>query len=354
MPPREEHTIVLETEAEPASELDGARQDYAGGERSGFALTPRQKRVFVTLGLLLAASLVLFLTWDVNGHWDFALPRRSEQIVALVIVGLAVSTSTVVFHTLTANRILTPSIMGFDALYVLVATALVFMVGSATVAQIDPLVMFGLNTALMMGCATALYQWILGSGERGLYTLILVGVVAGTFFTSLTNFMFRTMDPNEFDSLMTTLFASFNAIDTTLLWIGGGLLLAGVVVVFRLVPRLDVLGLGRERAITLGLDYRKTVTWLLLVVALLVSVSTALVGPITFLGLLVANLAYQLTQTHRHSVNLVAAGLVSIIALVAGQAVLEHVLDHNGTLGSIINVVGGLYFIGLLLKEARS
>ncbi|WP_201774436.1 iron chelate uptake ABC transporter family permease subunit [Demequina sediminicola] len=321
---------------------------------AGRMLTRRQLLVFAGLGVLLIGAIALFLTWDVNGHWDFALPRRTEQIVALTIVGIAIAASTVVFHTLTANRILTPSIMGFDALYVLVATALVFLLGSATVAQINPLVMFALNTVLMMGAATALYRWILGDGQRGLYTLILVGVVAGTFFSSLTNFMFRTMDPNEFDSLMSTLFASFNAIDTTLLWIGGALLLVGVVAIFRLAPQLDVLSLGRERAITLGLDYHRTVTWLLLVVALLVSVSTALVGPITFLGLLVANLAYQLTRTHRHVINLATAALVAVVALIAGQAILEHVLDHNGTLGSIINVVGGLYFIGLLLKEARS
>ncbi|WP_082096064.1 iron chelate uptake ABC transporter family permease subunit [Demequina flava] len=348
MPPREQHTILISQGDEPADQATEASALPARG------LTTRQKRVFAGLALLLVVSVAVFLTWDVNGHWDFALPRRTEQVVALAVVGIAIAASTVVFHTVTANRILTPSIMGFDALYVLVATALVFLLGSTTVAQIDPLVMFGLNTALMMGCATALYRWILGNGERGLYTLILVGVVAGTFFMSLTNFMFRTMDPNEFDSLMTTLFASFNAIDTTLLWIGGGLLLLGVVAIFKMAPQLDVLSLGRERAITLGLDYRRTVTWLLLIVALLVSVSTALVGPITFLGLLVANLAYQLTRTHRHAVNLATASLVAIVALVAGQAILEHVLDHNGTLGSIINVIGGLYFIGLLLKEARA
>ncbi|WP_083966749.1 iron chelate uptake ABC transporter family permease subunit [Demequina globuliformis] len=348
MPQRKQPTLALPTEAEVS---DPAARASAHSTRH---LTTRQKRVFAGLALLLLAALALFLTWDVNGHWDFALPRRSEQVVALTVVGIAIATSTVVFQTLTANRILTPSIMGFDALYVLVATALVFLLGSATVARIDPLVMFAANTVLMMGCATALYRWILGNGERGLYTLILVGVVAGTFFSSLTNFMFRTMDPNEFDSLMSTLFASFNAIDTTLLGIGGAMLMVGIVAVFRMAGKLDVLSLGRERAITLGLDYHRTVTWLLLIIALLVSVSTALVGPITFLGLLVANLAYQLTRTHRHVINLAVASLVAIVALVAGQAILEHVLDHNGTLGSIINVVGGLYFIGLLLKEARS
>ena len=310
--------------------------------------------VFVSLALLVVGAIALYLTWGVDGHWDFALPRRLEQVAALIVVGVAIAVSTVIFQTLTQNRILTPSIMGFDALYVLLTTALVFVLGSTVAESIDPLLMYAVNAGLMMGAATLLFRWVLGDGTRGLYTMVLVGVIAGTFFGSLTSFMFRVMDPNEFDTLMDQLFASFNAIDTTLLGISAVLLGAGIVAAYRLAPRLDVLVLGRERAITLGLDYDRTVTALLLIVAGLVSVSTALVGPITFLGLLVANLAYQLTRTHRHIITLTAAGMLAIVALILGQAVLVHVLHFAGTLASIINVVGGIYFIALLLKEARA
>ena len=346
MPRRERASAVVASV--PATALDG---DVAVPARPAHR---RHLILFTILGLLLAGAIALFLTWGVDGHWDFALPRRLEQVAALAIVGIAIAVSTVVFQTLTQNRILTPSIMGFDALYVLLATTLVFVLGSATAEAINPLIMFALNAGLMMGAATLLYRWVLGGGERGLYTLILVGVIAGTFFGSLTSYMFRVMNPNEFDTLMDQLFASFNAIDTTLLGLGGALLLIGIVASFRMVPQLDVLALGRERAITLGLEYQRTVTILLVIVAGLVSVSTALVGPITFLGLLVANLAYQLTRTHRHTVNLIAAGLIAVVALILGQALLQHVLHYNGTLSAIINVVGGIYFIGLLIKEARA
>ncbi len=307
----------------------------------------------IGIGLLLAGAIALYLTWGVNGHWDFALPRRLEQVAALAVVGVAIAVSTVVFQTLTQNRILTPSIMGFDALYVLLSTGLVFGLGSATALAIDPKAMFALNAVLMMGAATVLFRWVLGDGTRGLYTLVLVGVIAGSLFSSVSSFMFRVMDPNEFDTLMNQLFASFNAIDTAVLGIGTVMLIAGIAGAYALAPRLDVLVLGRERAITLGLNYQRTVTVLLLIVAGLVSVSTALVGPITFLGLLVANLAYQLTRTHRHMVNFTVAALLAVVALVLAQAVLVHVLHFNGTLSSLINVVGGVYFIALLLKEAR-
>ena len=310
--------------------------------------------VFTTLVVVLLAAIALFLTWGVDGHWDYALPRRLEQVVALTVVGVAVAVSTVVFQTLTENRILTPAIMGFDGLYVLLATSIVFTLGAPRMAEIPDLPMFGVNTALLVIVATIGYRWVLADSSRGLYTLVLVGVIASTLFGSLTSFMFRVMDPNEFDTLMTVLFASFNVIDTTVLGIASCLLVVGIVAAVRMVPTLDVLTLGRETAIALGVDHRTTVTRLLIVVAGLVAVSTALVGPIVFLGLLVANLAYQVTRSRRHAVTMPAAALIAVTALVLGQAVLQHVLHFNATLGSIINLVGGVYFVGLLVTESRS
>ncbi|WP_430868237.1 iron chelate uptake ABC transporter family permease subunit [Demequina aurantiaca] len=313
----------------------------------------RPSVLIAALTLLAIGAAAVFLTWGVDGHWDFALPRRAQQVAALVIVGAAIAVSTVIFQTITRNRILTPSIMGFDALYVLLATSLVFFLGSATAASIPPLTMFLIRAGLLMVSATLLYRAVLGNGKRGLYTLVLVGVIAGTLFSSLTSFMFRVMDPNAYDALLADLFASFNAIDTTLLGISSVLLAAGIGAAYWLGPQLDVLTLGRERAITLGVNYQRALTQILLVIGLLVSVSTALIGPISFLGLLVANLAYQLTRTYKHAVNLTVAALIAIVALLAGQALLQHVLHFNGTLSSIINLVGGIYFILLLVKESQ-
>ncbi|MEM8618495.1 MAG: iron chelate uptake ABC transporter family permease subunit [Actinomycetota bacterium] len=316
-------------------------------------LDRRSVLVFVLLSLIAAGSATLFLTWGVNGYWDYALPRRLEQLAALVVVGAAISVSTIVFQTLTENRILTPAIMGFDALYILIATTLVFMLGSETVVGISSVHLFALNAILLVVVATLAYRWVLTDTSRGLYTLLLVGVIAGTLFNSFSTFMFRVMEPSEYDTLLTTLYASFNLIDTTVLRIATALLVLGIVAAVMMAPTLDVLTLGRDRATALGVDYRRTATKLLIIVAGLVAVSTALVGPVLFLGLLVANLAYQLTRTQRHSITLPAAILISITALALGQALLQHVFNYAGTLGSIINLVGGTYFVILLVMESK-
>ena len=91
---------------------------------------------------------------------------------------------------------------------------------------------------------------------------------------------------------------------------------------------------------------------LLIVIALLVSISTALVGPITFLGLLIANVTYKYMQSWRHSYVLPAAVLMSIVGLVGCQVLLEHLFQYSMPLSVIFNFIGGVYFLYLLLRKA--
>lgn len=150
------------------------------------------------------------------------------------------------------------------------------------------------------------------------------------------------------------MFASFNNVDTDLLMIS----LAGVLLVgwyfARFSKYLDVLALGRDHAVNLGISYEFVVKRMLIVVAVLISISTALVGPITFLGLLVANVAYQFLDTYRHQTLILGASLISFIALLGGQLLVERVFTFSTSLSVIINFIGGVYFIYLMLKENKS
>jgi len=87
-------------------------------------------------------------------------------------------------------------------------------------------------------------------------------------------------------------------------------------------------------------------------VAVLVSVSTALVGPVTFFGLLVATLAHSLVSNSKHRYVLPAAILLGIIALVGGQTLLERVFAFDTALSIIIEFLGGIVFIALVLRRS--
>jgi iron complex transport system permease protein len=174
--------------------------------------------------------------------------------------------------------------------------------------------------------------------------------VFGVLFRSLSGFMQRIIDPNEFVLLQDRLFANFNSVDGDLLAVSTAAVVAVSIVAWRLTQAYDVLALGREAAINLGIDHNRVTTVVLILVAILVSVSTALVGPVTFFGLLVANLAYQIAGTHKHRFILPVASLLAIICIVGGQLVLERVFAFDTALSIVIEFMGGIVFLALLIR----
>lgn len=313
----------------------------------------RLNRKVLVLGLLTCILIGLYLSIGVT-DWGFAFPRRGRKVLAMILVGCSIAYSTLIFQTITNNRILTPSIIGFDALFILIQTVIVFFFGGLSLISIDETVLFFINVGLMTLFAGGLYRWLFDREGIHLYFLVLVGVIFGTLFGNLSNFMQKLLDPNEFSILQTSMFASINNVDEDLLvWAVLGILLA-VGYSFNFAPYLDVLSLGRDVSINLGVDHTVVINRLMIVIAILVSISTALVGPITFLGLLVVNVTYQFMHTHRHSYLVPATMLVSIIALIGGQMLVERVFTFSTTLSVIVNFIGGFYFLYLLLRQAKS
>jgi len=298
-------------------------------------------------------SVAAFMTWGANGHWDFVLSFRAGKLAAMLLVAYAVAVSSVLFQTITHNRILTPSIMGFDALYTLIQAVVIFWFGMTAGGQWGMTGKFVLEVGVMTVFACLLFQWIFSGASHSLHLLLLVGIVFGLLFRSLSGLMVRMIDPNEFLFLQDKMFASFNAIRTNLL-LASVVMVGGVSLIgWRLRRAYDVLSLGREVAINLGIHYRKTLWLTLVLIAVMVSVSTALVGPVTFFGLLVSNLAYMIMQTDKHKYTVPAAVLLGIVALVGGQTVLEHGLALNTTVSVVIEFVGGLMFIALIVRKGQ-
>ncbi|BFH70931.1 MAG: iron chelate uptake ABC transporter family permease subunit [Paenibacillus dendritiformis] len=306
------------------------------------------------LAVLALALIGLFLFFKLGDNWDYVLPKRTIKVLAIVLTGASIAFATTVFQTITNNRILTPSILGLDSLYMLIQTIVIFVFGSKTLMMMNSNVDFLVSVGLMVVFSGLLFKLIFKGENQNIYFLLLIGIIFGTFFGSMSTFMQVLIDPAEFMIVQDKMFASFNHINTKLLLMGGVLLLLVTLYFLRFIKYLDVLSLGREQAINLGVNYDYVVKRLLFIVAVLISISTALVGPITFLGLLVVNVTYQFLKTYRHSYLIAGSVLISIIALVGGQLIVERIFTFSTTLSVIINFVGGVYFIYLLLKENKS
>lgn len=306
------------------------------------------------LAVIAILSIIGFLFYNIQGGFSYAFPKRVVRVCAMIITGVAIAYATVMFQTVTRNRILTPSIIGVDSMYEVVQTLLYFFLGSASVFVVDRYVNFGTAIVVMVIFALLLYRFLFRADKYPIFLLLLAGMIIGTLLGSLVTFLQVIIDPIEYLSLQSRLFASFTNVKSELVGISAIILLACFIYGSRMMRDLDVMNLGRDTAINLGVNYDKIVLNVLVLASILLATSTALVGPITFLGLIVSNLAYQFLVTYKHSVLILGASLISIIALVGGQFLVQHVFHLNTTLSVIINFIGGVYFIYLLLKESRA
>ncbi len=297
--------------------------------------------------------IVIYLFAGLQGNWSYILSRRASRIVAIVITGAVIAVATIVFQTITNNRILTPGLIGLGSLYQLIQTFIIFFYGSTSLTATDQNINYLLSVAIMIFFALILFQILFKKGHN-IYFLLLIGLIFGTFFQSLSTFMQVLIDPNEFLNVQNRMFASFNNVQTDLLYMSILFLTIVFIYFLRFYKYLDVLSLGKEHAINLGVDYNYLVRRLMIVVAILISIATALVGPIMFLGILVVNVCYEMFKTYRHAVLLSGAILISIIALVGGQLIVDRIFAFSTTLSVIINLIGGVYFLYLILKENRT
>lgn len=313
-----------------------------------------KKKLYI-LGIVALFVIGLFLFEGLNGiNWDYNLSKRILKVIAIAITGGSIAFSSMIFQTVTNNRILTPSILGLDSLYMFVQTISVFLFGASSIFMINRNVNFMVSVTIMLVGTLVLYKILFKKdGNSNIFFLLLVGTVLGTLFKSMTSFMQVIIDPNEFETLQSKMFASFANVNTDILLISVIALLIIFVLFYDDVKKLDVMLLGRDQAINLGIDFDRFSKKILIVVAVLVSISTALVGQITFLGLLVVNLSYQFLNTYKHSYQITGSILISIIALIAGQFIVERILNFGSTVSIIINFIGGIYFIYLLMKEGK-
>lgn len=330
-----------------AQDLYVAAQPARGWERRSVRLA--------TLAVMAVLAVLAFMTLGVEADWAFVLQHRGTKVVTMVIVACALGMSTVVFQTVTHNTILTPAVMGLDALYLFLQAVLVLVLvlGSVGVVGMGVLPKFAMEIALMVTLSVALMRWLFTGHTSSLHLMLLVGMVMGILFRSMTSFAMRMIDPNEFATLQDRMFANFNTIHTQLLWPSLVLLVLGALYFWRQRHVLDVLALGRDAAVNLGINYQPQVLRLLVVMCAMVAISTALVGPVTFFGLLVANMAYQWMGTRRHQWVLPAVVLWGCVLLLAGQVVLERVLGFNSALSVVVEFVGGLVFIYLLMRKGK-
>ena len=276
---------------------------------------------------------------------------RLPRLAVLLIAGTAISAAAIVFQTIIRNNIVTPCLLGMNSLYLLIHTAVVFFLGSGSEFATNPVLAFAADIVVMGSAASFIYYGIFRRTGGNVLYVLLIGTVLTTFFSSVQNSLTRIMDPNEYDALLNSLVASFTNVNAACIVPGALLLLLIAWMLRRDLAILDVMSLGREAAVSLGVDYEGALKRLMVGVALAIAVATALVGPLSFLGLITANVARQMFSTFRHSYLIAGASLVGMLVLAAGQFAVEHVMVYSAPVSVFVTIGGGIYFLYLILTQ---
>ncbi|CAD5138168.1 iron chelate uptake ABC transporter family permease subunit [Microbacterium sp. NRRL B-14842] len=329
---------------------------------AGAFTTVRARRryivVLVVLGVLALGSAFGLLAWDnplpvgTPGFWRIA-QHRATAVVVMALVAVAQAVATVSFQTVTNNRIITPSIMGFESLYRVVQTTTVYLFGVAGLVAIQGVGQFALQVLIMVALAVLLYGWLLSGRYGNLQIMLLVGIVIGGGLGAIATFMQRLLTPSEFDVLAARLFGNVSNADPSYLPLAIPLVIAASTLLWLRSRRLNVLALGPDAARSLGLDHRREQFLVLTLVAVLMATSTALVGPMTFLGFLVATLAYQFADTHDHRLIFPVAVLTAFSILAGAYFVMKNVFYAQGMVSILIEIVGGTVFLIVILRKGR-
>ena len=257
-----------------------------------FPTRAKARRYWVIMGVLLGLALLIscgLLAWQnpmpvgSDGFWRIA-KMRTTNLVVIIVVAFAQSLATISFQTVTNNRILTPSIMGFESLYRLVQTASVFFLGAAGLLMVQGTWQFLLQVALMVLFAGLLYGALLTGRYANMQIMLLIGIILGGGLGALASFMQRLLTPTEFDLLTARLIGSIANADVSYLAISGPLVAVAGGALWLMASKLNLLSLGNQTAVNLGSDHKRETITVLLLVSVLMAVSTSLIGPMTFLG----------------------------------------------------------------------
>lgn len=317
----------------------------------------RNIQKLVMMALLAAAAAAAYMLVEVNFDNErlffYALKLRTPKLIVMIITAFAIGGASLVFQSVINNTIVTPCLLGMNSLYTLIHTAVVFFAGSTSVLANNANASFAVDLVIMGITATVIYGWLFKKTNYNVLYVLLIGTVLTSFFSSIQSTLTRVMDPNEYDNLLSTLVASFSNVNSEIILFSVVVLGVLIFVLRKDLALLDVITLGRQQAVNLGVDYDRTIRRLLLGVTICIAVATAMVGPISFLGLIIANLSRQLLQTFRHRQLILGSALFGTIVLVAGQLIVEHVFTYSIPVSVFITVGGGIYFLYLLLTRRR-
>jgi iron complex transport system permease protein len=284
--------------------------------------------------------------------WASIMARTLPALAGMALCAGLIAVLSLAFQTITENRILTPAMIGFDSVFIGSQTCLVFLFKASTPWFADATLNYLFSAGLMMAVSVGMYGMILRKNKNNIAFLLLFGLILSGIVRSGVNYIEVLMDPDEFQRVRAATSVTVNNMNTGIMVITAPLMLLLAIAMLLRHRVYDVLSLGEAEAKNLGIEYNGEVRLNLILIAAGMSIVTAMIGSITFLGLIAVNISRELFRTWRHRVLFIGSGLTACLLLIAGQALVEA-LEYAVPVTVIIDLAGCSYMFFLILRENR-
>ena len=319
----------------------------------------KKTRIFLgilsVMVVLLVAAYLLIPTKNSSTVSNFILQRRFLKLLVMVIVSCAIPISTISFQTVVQNRFLTPGVLGIESLFVFIQSGLYYFESLVGVKVEQSVINYSVTIAIQIGLLLLLMNASKGMMLSNFKVLLLLTMAFSILLRNASTFLQVLMDPNEFDKLQSSLYPSFQKMNAQpfVIAVAIGLFILLMVIFYKIRYQLDALHLGVDGAKMLGINTKRLSNVVIVIVVIMTSLSTILVGPLQFLGFMIANLTYQLTKEYKHSVLWLFSAAIGLVIVLSAQLIVERVFLLTIPISVFIEGIGGVLYLILLVKGAK-
>ena len=319
----------------------------------------KKTRIFLgilsVMVVLLVAAYLLIPSKNSTTVSNFIFQRRLLKLLIMVIVSCAIPISTISFQTVVQNRFLTPGVLGIESLFVFIQSGL-FYFGSLVGVKVEQsVIIYSVTIVIQIGLLLLLMNASKGMMLSNFKVLLLLTMAFSMLLRNASTFLQVLMDPNEFDKLQSSLYPSFQKMNAQPMMIGVAisLFVLLMMVFYRLRHQLDALHLGVDGAKMLGINTKRLSNVVIVIVIIMTSLSTILVGPLQFLGFMIANLTYQLTKEYKHGVLWLFSAVLGLVIVLTAQLIVERIFLLTIPISVFIEGIGGVLYLILLVKGEK-
>lgn len=269
---------------------------------------------------------------------EYRLPRA----VLAILLGGALAISGVLVQSVVRNPLASPDILGINNAAGLVAVSVLMFLPNLAFYWIPIFAFLG-------GVLSFVILWIVCGFNFRPIKMAIIGVALSALWAAISHYLMLT-NPVEINTAMLWLTGSlwgrsWSYLNVVLPW-----LVVLLPLPFIFCRDLDTLGLGENKASTLGVTVNKVQISVLVLAVALSTTAVAICGPIAFLGLVAPHLARRLVGG-RHRTLLPAALIIGALLLQLSD-ILARVIDPPTELpaGILTAIIGAPYFFYLLMR----